>query len=799
MLRAIALSFTLLVAARGQQLEIQDAEIATLIADKSGNASINLTLKNGAVAAPVELTANFKHELLDGLKYPLSTTLTVVGVTSDDTANLKSLKPGTTVRVKLTVSQISEAGESVANLLNVGVPVIFKGKPAELHALLLPAAYNVQFETQNPEALFAPFSSPVVRLVNKDAMTYQFDWELVPQRGEPTPGEPPITLPANGTVDLDLSSAGFQGSLFQAGTLKDDVQDATLVLKPNFKITSIPPQPAKRLPLKMRLRYWGGPRQEVWAFFWTFLFLGLGAWLSLFFRIYIPNAAGAFKLKRQLCEMDEKINGTGEDLPSQWRVLLHWRFEKCREDVSAGSWGTPSFTTSLAAQQTRADMYAQWVEIAYAVSVVLGEATGTLQTGVPPTLFRFIQDKCNEAMAPIATGFTTPEDLQSMKTAVKAAEDYTRSIKTNAVIPSLETAIAEREKTLTAGTVLADLQKRFPQFRCTLDQVKVSSTMPLGPRVYFDRDAFSLKANLLREFWELETRVCCNNKPAHAEAPPDGKAADGAEPAEPQTAGPTHAETAAGRLGLKCKEFIEYLTPDAYSSVRIAQLFMAEMRQDFYAQPALVDAIKEGPPAIAVHVHPQSEVAAAQEAGVVKTTVQPGEVGVNEARSRSGVMRINRDAVQFALRFQREQLNGVAAVQEWTCDWNFGDGTEHEHGWAVYHRYSEVGDYDITVTVVDLNGKQVGSAIRAKVSVKDSWTNAQPSLWRQGPIRSAEAKLELMRILFVLGIALAGVFVTARGKVEAMDIFQGAGALIALGFGVDTLKTLLTQKAGDSQ
>src|SRR5258708_613256 len=220
MLRVIGLSFALLAAANGQQLEIQDPEIATLIADKSGNASINVTLKNkGTATTPVELTADFKHELLAGPKYPVNTTLTVVGVTSGDATNLKSLKPNATVRVKLTVSQISEGGESIASLLNVGLPVTSKGTPVELHALRLPGSYNVQFETQNPEALFAPRSWPVVRLVNNDPMTYQFDWELLPQHGQPTPGETTITLPANGTVDVDLSSAGFEGSWLQAGTV----------------------------------------------------------------------------------------------------------------------------------------------------------------------------------------------------------------------------------------------------------------------------------------------------------------------------------------------------------------------------------------------------------------------------------------------------------------------------------------------------------------------------------------------------------------------------------------------------
>src|SRR5207248_484957 len=140
-------------------------------------------------------------------------------------------------------------------------------------------------------------------------------------------------------------------------------------------------------------------------------------------------------------------------------------------------------------------MYAQSVEIAYAASVVLGETRREMQAGIPTTLFVLITEKCGQALDPIATGFTTAEELQAMKVAIKTAEDYTRAIAAaNAAIPSLETAIKEREDAVKGE--MAVLKKQFPQFSCMLDQLEKKSAGAFTPQTYLDRDILSFKADL---------------------------------------------------------------------------------------------------------------------------------------------------------------------------------------------------------------------------------------------------------------------------------------------------------------
>ena len=143
--------------------------------------------------------------------------------------------------------------------MNAGRPVYFDQKPVTLHALRLPAAYNLQFEATNPEATFGPDSRPVVRLVNRDSVTYQFGWELLTRDGYLAKGKDQITIPANATVEpRSFEALSVRSDFwFASGTLKDDLQDVLLILRPVFHAAiAIPPQPDKRLPLKVRLRFY---------------------------------------------------------------------------------------------------------------------------------------------------------------------------------------------------------------------------------------------------------------------------------------------------------------------------------------------------------------------------------------------------------------------------------------------------------------------------------------------------------------------------------------------------------------
>jgi hypothetical protein len=61
-------------------------------------------------------------------------------------------------------------------------------------------------------------------------------------------------------------------------------------------------------------------------------------------------------------------------------------------------------------------------------------------------------------------------------------------------------------------------------------------------------------------------------------------------------------------------------------------------------------------------------------------------------------------------------------------------------------------------------------------------------------LSSAENRLEFGRLLFALAITVFALLATARQQIQSMTFLEASGAAIALGFGADTVKNLLTQK-----
>lgn len=734
-------------------LSVVDQEVPEMVVDKGGNASLSLTLTNTTERpAPVGLfLSDFVHSLKSDPGYLLNTTSTISGISDADRGKLakQQLLPGETVGIKIAVSQLWETGESTAQLKNLGQTV------TTLRALRIPAVYNVQLEGQNPEAVFAGDSHAFVKIINNDPATYHFRWELVSQGNSRTDQANPILeLPPNGAIQLDLSKVGPQVSFLRDGTLKDALVDGNLILHPVVQAQNgIPPLAAKMLPLQLRLRFWSPLWQEFWAFVWTLVFLLIGGLASLWFRYFIPNAAGAIKLRRDLRAMLEKLNGIGDSLVSQWRVLLQWRINSCRDGLYDIPWSFPAFATRLAELQNDAKMFGDWLEVAYGVSLVLLDINKLIQNGVPPTMLRLIQERCDHALHPIVTGFTKPEELQAMNADLRAAQGYVQALSARAAIPDLDAIIKDRETALQPEINV--LMQAFPSFAGLLSQLAARIGQPVAPAGYLDRDTFSLKAEMLKQYRDLTLRAGAAVFPP-AMAAAAGMGGGGA---------PQHPDTALGRIVARDSVFKDYVEPDAYESLRVAQLFVTEMRQDFYTD-ALVREIQKNPPAIQIRTEPAS--------------IQQGV------------------PVHFSLRFLRQAVNGIAALQEWTCHWDFGDGTEPETGWDVYHCYDSVPPGQslqcaVAVKLVDLNGivMQPSAPITKTVSVES--TGQPPRKLSRLPRFTPQAKIEASRLGFVLLIALLGVFATARGKVETLGVFEAAGALIALGFGVDTLKNLITQ------
>lgn len=770
--------------------------------DKAGNGSVSLLLKNTSNAvvkfnpALVAVT-DFVHTPPDGAAYPLGAQTTLSGLPAAD------VPAGGLFTVKIVVAQAWETGDSTAQLRN-GESII-----CDIVARKEPAPFGVQIDASNPEAVFDRDRAPSVVLVNADRATYRFKWSLIAPGHAPSSPVGPVTIQPNGKLVLNLSAANLNPTWFSDGTLRDEILDGTLELQPLVE-PGMAPQPGKLLPLKLRLVFWPKYLEQAFSIFFTAALVLLGMLASLWFRCFIPNATGSIKVRRQLREMDLRLEGVGGDLPSQPRTVLESTIASCYHRLREIPKFLPGFSTALTEVQANVNMCSVWVDCAYSVAGILGESRRMLQSDMPPTLMHLIEDACDHALCPFLSGFTKPEELEAMKNAVKKAQNYLDAAVAGSPIPDLEDIVKTRESRI-GDPVLGQLRTDYPAHNGLFNQVDAVMKLPLSPSIYRERDTFSLKADLLKRYRDLALREGATQFPPQAVA---AAAASGSSVVR---------KTMLDRLAERYPDFLSFVDTESYQSLNMARIYLVEMQQDFYPA-ALIAELAKDPPAIEIHMAPS-----------------PVEPGV---------------PVHYSLRFIRDALNHVAAVQEWTLRWKFEDAsggtaeatvapsqsansrasetntglTEAETGWDIYHRFTAAGTHKVSVTLVAFNGDKIPTSkpIETSVAMRDWSRRANRGRWwwplslvlssqpAEPPVVmrdwsgranrgqwwwplswSPEAKIEGLRVAFVLVIALAAVFVSARQKVEESGLFEGAAALVGIGFAADIAKNALTDNPGD--
>lgn len=750
-MRIIGLFFSAALAVANAQSSLLLLETPLLTADQAGNATATLTIRNTDPKNAVPLRLNlsdFQRPGPDGKDHDLGTTSTLAPLTEKDKPFLEGSAPlpgNGAVSFKLTVSRLLEAGQSEAVLKNDGrdIPTRSSDKRSILKALTIPAAYNIQIVSatpDSPEIHFGP--KAIVGLKNSDPYHYLFTWKFHVRGELLSDSRKQVHLPANSTTYLDVSSPAPWAYWLTAGTLKDEAIKGDLILEPVIGSAALhQPLPAKVLPVTFRLSYWSPFWQQLFNLVVLFLLLAVGGVASIWVHYGMPNTTRALALKKRLNGLQAQVQGLDPAVDSRWRVLLESRVKSLLGELDSAFWVFPSFGTLLDTLTKNADEFQEWVTVAYGVSLVLEQvprATQALPGGIPPTIHRWIERKSAGALRPMETGFTTPEEIEGMKSDLKAAQNYLNLTLTGAPIPDLDKEIQQRETRL--KPLLAALPTAYPSFAGLLNQVTASVTAgtPPTPADYVARDTSSLKAHLLGELLQLQ-----NQAPAAVAA----------------------ASSASTRLTAQTPRFLSFLGSNTYDSLRLAQLFLDEMRQDIYAGGVLEEELRKQPPALTIRI-------------------EPAEVTVGKP-------------VQMALRFNRDILNEAVARQEWKCSWDFSDGPATEVGWEVYHSFSKAGVFPVKVSIIGLDGV----ALTATPLTRDLTVIAEAGTQKTRAARvwmAPETKLEASRLALVLTLAVVGLMATARQQAQSLSFLEAVGAVIALGFAADTLKNLVTQRPSGS-
>ena len=728
-----------------------------ILVDNAGSGTGTLLLRYMGTPGKLRLDVTEFRRGDPGKGYTMRTTSVLAAVNPAQKSIVDGLTdmPAGDLPLKVTVAGLMEAGVSRASFRNNQKEIV------TITAVRVPAAYNVQLESVGggtPEVMVSPNRKPSVRLLNTDSSPYRFAWQVRINGEEKPAAERFVEIPANGSATLDLSEGlglgaashrGFWDSVTSApsqwlvaGTLKDNMTAAELILKPVFEGAMVPLQPPKVLPLRVRERFWSDGMQEAMNLAFLFLLLCVGGIVSIWVNCGMPNTTRALALRRRLKTAKAKIEGLGEDIGSRWRVMLFAYRDRLKDRLYGTWWVFPSYATVLDFLDKDVATFETWVQRAYDVALIAQEAKPH-RSSVPPTVVQSIKEECRKALQPMETGFTVDEEAQVMLTSAREARRLLAAAIARQPMPELEAAIAEREQRIAADQIL--LSQSLPaEFHPLINEVAAAG-QPVKPVEYFARDFASRKLEILREYCHLERRMGAAQM---------GQVVGGQAPAP--LPGPR------ARLQQPAADLLDNLRLESVDALERAERLLLQIKQNVYTADLRAELVKQPPAASIGHTPSRIET---------------------------------RRPARFTLRFDRRDLS-VAGGCGLHCLWEFGDGEILDEDCEVHHAFSRPGDYTVTASITDENGSRVAS-LTTNLTVTPEQPSAGGSgafakLWRWF---APETMLEASRLLLVLAIAVVGLFAAAQQQIQNLTFLQAVGAAFALGFGAGTLKNLITERA----
>jgi hypothetical protein len=238
-------------------------------------------------------------------------------------------------------------------------------------------------------------------------------------------------------------------------------------------------------------------------------------------------------------------------------------------------------------------------------------------------------------------------------------------------------------------------------------------------------------------------------------------------------------ESAKTRLQAHECELIDLLGTLSWKSLRAAATLVQQMREDLYENDVFLEIAKKR-----------------------KNGEKPVKVVYDTQKARPYL------PVYFSIAFDDPRFKGAAALDWLAFRWTFPGGL-FEEGAKVCHYFQgdePLGDQPPGGgTVGDApKGKmslmKTGQQIKITVAVQsqrnlDASDTLEGSIELQPPLppQSSRAFAEGVRFLIAFGVALAGLEAGALDQLGKLDFLPATLAVVALGFGADSIKNLLTQ------
>lgn len=652
-----------------------------------------------------------------------------------------SIGPGATLRFKASVSGLGGSSLPSAPLFNGDVPLgrlqaVEADVPLDISIADDPAS-GPSFTLRNGED--AQFT-----LTNNDAESYPLDWAF--QLGGRTIQSGELQLAAHGRSQLALTPTADLYSWSDA--LRPSTRTGTLLLSLHGP-PSVPHEllPQRTLQVSLLMSRLSSSATSILLHITVVLVLLLGGLLSLIANSVLPSILRKLALRRQINQLAQPARAISTRVDPYLRTLL--RMERKRLDLLLRrSWalsvGSGEAYESLAVAIARLRQHLK-------VTERLDELRRRLEQDAvvsPPSAIDDIDSKLQMAESHLRSFALTEEELNTATRFLDAAEGSLAMLGDHNALAQLTAAnfrdLKIRQKLL-AYSYYSDLYTALPGLFEMLNQPFDDPRNITRPMI-FAIDYGIAALQLAFDFAVLRVS-------APAVTPIGGEAMSRQSPRQ--------------RLLARQGELVSLLGTLSWSALRDLRVLLQQMRENVYETDIIEEIANIG----------QAEIA-----------FDPRAVRAYSPTA-------------FFIRFRDSRFNGTAAAKRLTCTWDF-PGQPIERGWQMCHFFrgneakrDDGRDVVVSVRVESPKAAEGGATSDTSESGRLLKSTLETRFEVQRPERPpySGALAEGVRFFIAFGVALAALFSGALQQLNRLDLLPAMIAVLAIGFGADTIKNLLVQ------
>jgi hypothetical protein len=652
-----------------------------------------------------------------------------------------TLQPAAMARVQAAISNVWDPGQFEADLKNQAIKI------GKLKVSLLPM--SVKLDSATPDKADFSWTDGVpasINFKNDNPAPYDLSYRLIVAAREIAARD--FTIGPNGAARLEFTPsipvnwynpewyfARFQ-DLFKADAHEGDVL-LLYLRQPNR-----PPDlssPVKKFPVTATLNFFKPGSRQILSYIIIIFVLTMGGITSLVLSYLLPNRLQRLNMMEKLEALARTTANLSTHVGSKLGVLMRVERSRLYDLLTSRTTISPDFLNIIAQCKDGVSMLSSRVAMLQQMDSVKEQFSDLLPLGSPPTVVYQIEASLDKAGLILGKSEPTSADLLAAQAAITDAANGVNAI----VHPTTDFGqnLAQR-----VHETVTEIQTNFAN-RPTF--VRITRAVP-GPWAILQSvpaAAITIDVALYTSVDMAVAKVLLLREYVLlAEGTNDAAMLARLAAAEPSLQG--------------------YLQLDHFEALRSARLLLREMQGDVYPQ-RLRDAVVANPPEAAISMDPP--------------------------------FAYERQPLKFTIQFSSHALDTSAAREEWTCDWDFGDGLS-ERGWTVSHYFllqrvpysvrRQRRVFTVGVTFQDGDGHRIvanGNPVRITRDIAVS-----PSTMSR--LLGERTITEAMRLAAALLIAVFGLFAGAKDQLSKLDVLPGLVAVFLVGFGADTIKNLLTSK-----